>query len=210
MFKKVIQPIVLLAITASLLSGCSINAQKNQNTETNTQNNSVTEVNPAQGDTTSETLLNQMKELAADGKALGSDVIADGNHNISDVYTQLGEPAQPEMWIGDAKGLYSVYEKQNLVFGSNKGGAIFEIRSTSPDLKAVGYQDVIKVYGEPDKTNNTESETIIGYKINDRFKLLLVFPKLKAADDNPSLDHYSVFYPKGTANNMADDPGREW
>lgn len=201
-----------MLISASLLSGCTliqVENKPNQSQETQTVVSGETDNNNVISEQTAEQL-KTIKSLAEEGKALGSDFTADGTKNITDAYDLLGEPKQPEMWIGDAKGLYSVYEKHNLVFGSNKGGAIFEIRSTSPDLKAIGYQDVIKAYGEPDKTNNTESETIIGYKINDRFKLLLVFPKLKAANDNPSLDHYSVFYPKGTVNNMADDPGREW
>lgn len=53
-----------------------------------------------------------------------------------------------------------------------------------------------------------KNERIIGYKVNDDFKLLFVFSDSKS--EVSVLDHYSVLYPRGTVNSMADDPGREW
>lgn len=52
-----------------------------------------------------------------------------------------------------------------------------------------------------------KNERIIGYKVNDDFKLLFVFSDSKS--EVSVLDHYSVLYPRGTVNSMADDPGRE-
>lgn len=196
----------LVLMTTTLLSACSF-TQLELNRQVPTPASVTSE--PVVSET-SKSLIETIKALAQDGKALGSDFTADASHNISEAYDLLGEPVQPEMWIGDAKGLYSVFDKNYLVFGSNKGGAIFEIRSNDPSLGEIGYQDIVQILGVPDRLNTTADETIIGYKVNDRFKLLFVFPKLNAANDNPVLKHYSVFYPKGTVNSMADDPGREW
>lgn len=51
-------------------------------------------------------------------------------------------------------------------------------------------------------------EIIIGYVINEDFKILFVFRQ--GYEENPKLDYYNVFYLRGTINMMADDQGREW
>lgn len=40
--------------------------------------------------------------------------------------------------------------------------------------------------------------------------ILLVFPRASNTNPDPSLDHYSILYPQGTVNNMANDSGRQW
>lgn len=65
-------------------------------------------------------------------------------------------------------------------------------------------------FGPPAYDVKTNSEEIIGYTAGPDYKLLFVFPKVTANNTTQFVDHYSVLYPRGTFNNMADDPGRQW
>jgi len=66
------------------------------------------------------------------------------------------------------------------------------------------------VLGEPAYDKKVKGEEIIGYVANNDFKLLLVFPEPTEKNPSPLMNHYSVLYPRGTVNSMADDPGRQW
>ncbi|NLX02488.1 MAG: hypothetical protein GXY40_08160 [Syntrophomonadaceae bacterium] len=46
--------------------------------------------------------------------------------------------------------------------------------------------------------------------MGDEFKIRFVFPAAGKTNPEPTLDHISVFYPQGTVNQMADDPGIQW
>ncbi|WP_114679251.1 DUF4309 domain-containing protein [Desulfotruncus alcoholivorax] len=45
------------------------------------------------------------------------------------------------------------------------------------------------------------------YQAGEKYQLLFIFPKATQQNSDPQLDHYNVFYPSGSANLMADDPG---
>ncbi len=155
-------------------------------------------------------LLNQIVNLAKEGKIIHFDYVADGSVNIYDIEDQWGEPQSSE-WIPEAKGEYTTYPDKGIVFGSNKGGAIFEIRSFDTGLNDVTIDMALSKLGEtPEHDVMLDSQRIIGYTMTDDYKLLLVFQKPANEKEAWVLDHYSVFYPRGTVNMMADDPGREW
>ena len=64
--------------------------------------------------------------------------------------------------------------------------------------------------GKPIYKAETNGQEIIGYTAGTDFKLEFVFPVPTDDNPNPMMDHYNVLYPRGTVNNMADDPGRQW
>lgn len=161
----------------------------------------------SQQDDSQKVLLQAMKKAAQDGKILqGEFAVKSGL--IDDVQAKWGKADKSE-YIPAAKGVYDTYSKHSTVFGYNKGSQLFEVRSTDASLKAISLSQAKAVLGKPDYDSKSGNEEIIGYVITKEFKILLVFPQPKAGED-PKLDHYSVFYPAGTVNTMADDPGREW
>lgn len=154
-------------------------------------------------------LLQNMKQRAQEGMVINCDFPVE-NTVIDDVIQEWGQPDQSE-FIEDAKGTYDTFNSKNVVFGFNKGAQVFEVRSYDPELKKIGIADVEAAYGNPDHASEivSEGQQISGYVVNEKYKMILVFD-MSTDSQNPKLDHYSVFYPQGTVNMMADDPGREW
>ena len=152
-------------------------------------------------------MLQNMKKAAQEGKVLNIDFAVKTNL-VDEVQEKWGKEDKSE-YIAAAKGTYVTYAKHNAVFGFNKGSQLFEVRSTDSALKNITLSQTKAVFGKPDYDNKGSNEEIIGYVITKEFKILMVFPTAKSGED-PKLDHYSVFYPDGTVNSMADDPGRQW
>ncbi len=128
---------------------------------------------------------------------------------IEDVQKVWGKEDKSE-YVASAKGTYAVYNKKNMVFGFNKGSQLFEVRTFDSRLKDITMAEVKDVFGKPSHDVFSGSEEILGYVVTEKYKLLLVFANAKTDGENAKLDHYLVFYPQGTVNFMADDPGREW
>ena len=169
----------------------------NASKDTNTQTNDSKVV-----------LLNKIMSLGKERKVIKSELKAKENV-IEDEEKKWGRPEKSD-WIPEAKGMYSTYPSKNIDFGFNKGSQIFEIKSFDSQIKKISLSDIKKALGFPAYDVKIKGEEIIGYVANNDFKLLLVFPEPTTKNPDPLMDHYSVFYPKGTANSMADDPGREW
>ena len=173
----------------------------NTQTPSNSSNNNQTV-------STQKSLLDNIKKLAMEGKIINSSFGAK-NSNLDDIEKKLGKADKTD-WVASAKGNYSTFSKYNLVFGTNKGAQVFEARSLDPSLKTLTLSSVKNAYGTPAYDVTTNGEEIIGYTAGDEYKILFVFSAHTKTNNDPSLDHYSVLYPKGTVNSMADDPGREW
>ncbi|AGX42923.1 YjgB family protein [Clostridium saccharobutylicum] len=220
---------LIIAITLSLtfMAGCSNSSKSSDDPTNSSQVNSETSsstiqsqseenktvsdnktVNDNETKNNEDPLLNDIKTLAQEGKIINSE-FADKSSNISDAEGKLGKADKSE-WVTDAKGNYSTYSKYNVVFGSNKGGRIFEVRSFDSRLNKISLSMVKKYFGTPAHDVTANGEEIIGYVAGQEFKILFVFKVPKDSNDDPKLDHYSVLYPKGTVNSMASDPGREW
>ncbi len=153
-----------------------------------------------------EEMLDEISKASKVGKVLGCDFAA-GDSVIEDFEDAWG-PADVSDYVASAKGFYNTYRSQHIVVGFGKGDLVFDIRNTSPDLSIITYNDVIAYFGKPDHTATTaEGEIVLGYTVNADYKLKFVFPN---TDIDAKLDHYIVFYPAGTVNSMAGDPGREW
>lgn len=212
---------IIITLCLTIMAGCS-NSNKSvndtsSNTQTNNETPSTTDQSESKGnktETSNETennedaLLKEIKTLAEEGKIINSN-FADKSSNISDVESKLGKADKSE-WVTNAKGNYSTYSKYNVVFGSNKGGRIFEIRSFDNRLNNITLSKVEKYFGTPDHNVTSNGEKILGYVAGADYKILFVFKGPKDSNEDPQLDHYSVLYPKGTVNSMASDPGREW
>lgn len=159
-------------------------------------------------DNSQKTLIDSINKLAQQGKIINCDFSAKATI-LQDVEEKWGK-ADTSDWVSQAKGLYSTYSKHNVVFGSNKGSQIFEIRSFDSSLGQISLLNVKEVLGAPEYNTKSNGEEIIGYTAGKEFKILFVFSQSKNSSDDPILQHYSILYPNGTVNTMASDPGREW
>lgn len=153
-------------------------------------------------------LLSSIMQLAKQGRIINSEFPVKTTV-IEDVEKKLGNPDKAD-WVPSAKGNYAVFSKYKVVFGFNKGERIFEARSFDKKLNELSLSMVKKVYGTPAYDVKSNGEEIIGYVASSEYKILLVFPQPSNSHQNPVMDHYSVLYPKGTFNNMSNDPGRQW
>ncbi|WP_066307244.1 M56 family metallopeptidase [Bacillus sp. FJAT-29814] len=153
-------------------------------------------------------LLSSIMQLAKQGKIINSEFPVKTTV-IEDVEKKLGNPDKVD-WVPNAKGNYAVFSKDNVVFGFNKGSRIFEARSFDKKLNELSLSMVKKVFGTPAYDVKSKDEEIIGYVANSEYNILLVFPKTSNSNPEPVMDHYSVLYPRGTVNNMSNDPGRQW
>lgn len=220
-FNKKLRLFITISLCLTIMAGCSNSNKSSNDASKDAQTNNETSNSPDQSksdenktvnnnetENNEDSLLNDIKALAKEGKIINSD-FADNSSNISDVEEKLGKADKSE-WVSGAKGNYSTYSKYNVVFGSNKGGRIFEIRSFDSSLKNISLSKVEKYFGTPDHNITSNGEIILGYVAGAEYKILFVFKAPTNNNDDPELDHYSVLYPKGTVNSMAGDPGREW
>ncbi len=228
-FKKIISFCAVLTLAFSSLAACSnpsapasgnASAVSSQQTAVSSQaassavssdaasSNPASQAPSSQAEDTQKALLLSMQQAAQNGKVINSDFAVKSNV-IEDVQDKWGKADKME-YIADAKGTYSTYSKHNMVFGFNKGSQLFEVRTFDPQLKDISISKVKEVLGTPAYDVKSGNDEIIGYVINNDFKILLVFPIPKSSGEDQKMDHYSVFYPRGTVNSMAGDPGREW
>ncbi|MHB8158514.1 MAG: YjgB family protein [Desulfocucumaceae bacterium] len=153
-------------------------------------------------------LISRVMDLARQGRVLNSEFALETTV-IDEVEKKWGEPDKKD-YVPEAKGTFVTYSGRGVVFGFNKGSQIFDIRSYDKDLKKITLAGVREVLGPPANSNKYNNQDILGYAAGDKFKIRFVFPQATAEKPNPALDHVSVFYPQGSANLMADDPGLEW
>ncbi|WP_242833886.1 M56 family metallopeptidase [Desulfosporosinus sp. OT] len=158
-------------------------------------------------DSTKALLLN-MTKLAQQGKVINSDFPVKTS-TIEDIEKVLGKADTTE-YVAAAKGRYATYSSHKLVFGINKGEQIFETRSYDNQLRNVSLGNVKAVLGTPAYDTKYNGQEIIGYTAGPQFKIEMVFSQPTTSIPDPVIDHYSVLYPQGTVNSMADDPGRQW
>lgn len=174
---------------------------KNDNSNSNSKQNN-------EEDNLQSKLLQDIKTLAAEGKVINCEYPAKVT-NLYSVEEKWGK-ADSSNWVASAKGMYSTYSKHNVVFGSNKGARIFEVRSFDSRLNKISLSMVRKNFGTPQYNVRSNGEEIMGYVVTTEFKLLFVFPEPTKGASDPLMRHYSVLYPSATANSMASDPGRQW
>ena len=223
MVKKVFIKWAAVALTLTLVVGCSGNTVSNQQskgTGTDSINPSVSSGtgNLGNAETTvpadqqnnddTSTQLSKVMLAAKQGKVLNCNFPVKLT-NIADVENAWGKPDQTN-YVAAAKGSYAVYKSRNLVFGFNKGEQIFEIRSFDSSLDTITLAKAKEVLGAPAYSGVLNGQEIIGYPAGADYKVELVFSQPSSQATNPVLDHYNVLYPKGTIDMMADDPGRQW
>lgn len=153
-------------------------------------------------------LLDSIKKLAQQGKIINCDFPVKST-SLQDVIQKWGK-ADKSDWVAQAKGEYTTYSKHNVVFGSNKGDQIFEVRSFGSQLEQLSLSMVKKVLGTPAYNTKSSGEQIIGYTAGKEYKIEFVFSTPANGNNDPIVNHYSVLYPAGTVNNMSNDPGRKW
>ena len=212
----------ILTLLLTLMVGCSKATSPLNNSTDNTSNqneipksstnkptttdNSST-ATPVLNDSHKEILSNILK-LAKEGKVINCEFPVNTTV-IEDIEKKWGKPNKID-WVPTAKGNYATYSKENAVFGFNKGSQIYEVRSLDKDLSKISMSMIKGFFGVPAHDVKTNGQEIIGYIASPDYKILFVFPQASVSGTSQLLDHYSVLYPKGTVNSMADDAGREW
>lgn len=184
------------------------NIISNYKTSSNSEGGKVNPENNSKEENSQKELIDNITQLAKKGKIINSEFQVKST-TIQDVEEKLGK-ADTSDFVSEAKGVYYTFSKANVAFGCNKGDQIFEARSFDSKLGELSLSNVKKVLGEPAYSSKYDNEQIIGYTAGAEFKILFVFKESQNGENDLVLDHYSVLYPKGTGNNMADDPGREW
>ena len=204
--KSVIWTIATLCLV--LMVGCSSTPKPLSKSISNAKPTENASSKSPQQDNSQTTLLESIKKLAEQGKIINCDFPAKSTV-IGNVKEKWGSPNK-SVWVEEAKGVYDTYSKHNVVFGFNKGDQIFEVRSFDSRLAKISLSMVKKYFGTPAYDVKSNGEEIIGYTAGKEFKILYVFPLPTNGSNNCLLKHYSVFYPAGTVNMMADYPGRIW
>lgn len=230
-----VKKIIVVVMSMILMTGCSNlsnsansnsnkngsikvtdNTKQNSNTEqpktlyqtpttvsTKSSNNNVSKISDS-----SKKLLSNIMKSAKAGKVINCE-FSDKINVDESIKKKWGEPDKTD-WVPAAKGTYLSYSKHNVAFGINKGAQIFEVRSFDSNLKKISLSEVKKTFGTPAYDVKSKGEEIIGYVATKDFKILMVFPLYTSNKKDPLMDHYSVLYPQGTVNSMANDPGRKW
>ncbi len=216
--KSIILTVVALSLT--LMVGCSSTIKPLSNTTNSNKSKSEVSSNVVtkspknnscliqQQENSQKILLENIKKLALQGKINNCDFPVKST-DIETVQEKWGR-ADKSQWVPQAKGIYDTYSKYNVVFGYNKGDQIFEVRSLDSQLGQISLSMVKKVFGTPAYDVKFSGEEIIGYTAGKEFKILFVFSPPKKGGNDSVLHHYSILYPVGTVNMMADDPGRKW
>lgn len=128
---------------------------------------------------------------------------------MEQVKSEWGEPDTVDT---AGLGTYATYTKKNVVFGYNKAGEIFDVRSYASDLKEISDQMVVKAFGQPAEVKDNNNEKIYAYVVNQDLQLKVIIP-----NSSKIIDHISVFHPnkaestngyildiKGTSNKLTD------
>lgn len=163
------------------------------------------ERDPVQTNDSQATLLNQIMQLARQGKVINCEFPVKTTV-IETVKEKWGDPDK-EDYISAAKGTYATYDKHDVAFGFNKGSQIFDVRSYHNSLKQISMSNVKEILGTPENTHNFDTEDMLVYNLGEEYQLLFIFTKANQQNPDPELNHYNVFYPRGTVNSMAGDPG---
>ncbi len=150
-------------------------------------------------------LLNEIMQLANQGKVIDCEFPVDTTV-IETVKAKWGDPDQ-QTYIAAAKGTYATYAKHNAAFGFNKGSQIFDVRTYDNSIKDLTQSEIKVVLGAPENIHNYDTQDMLVYKAGEKYQLLFIFPKATPQNADPKLDHYNLFYPAGTVNSMAGDPG---
>ncbi len=206
--KRFISFITLLLLCLILLVGCSsslkgtLQQHSTQPDESSTGSGSSI---PEQKNDSQTKLLNEIIQLAQQGKVINCEFPVETTV-LETVKEKWGDPDKQD-YVYAAKGTYITYLKHNVVFGFNKGLQIFDVRSYDNSFKHVTMSKVKEALGAPENTHHFNTEDMLVYKAGEKYQLLFIFPKATQQNSDPQLNHYNVFYPEGTVNMMADDPG---
>jgi len=226
-FKKISKNLAIPALILTIMVGCSstpkpvvkdtINSANNTAKNTGSTTSNTTTKLPSDKpinntsnikDDSQKTLITNIFNLAKQGKVINSDFPAKTTV-IDTVYEKLGNADKVD-YVAKAKGNYATFTKYKLVFGFNKGSQIFEVRTFDSKISKISLSMVKNTLGSPAYDVKVNGQKIIGYKAGQEYKLLIVFNNSSKSNSDPLIDHYSVLYPKGTVNSMADDSGRKW
>lgn len=129
-------------------------------------------------------MLDEIIEYARKGKVADSPFnVLDGM--MSQVKTEWGEPDK----VDEAgNGYYATYDKKSIVFGFNKDGDIFDVRSYSKKFQTISLDLMEKTFGNPVEVREYNNEHIYIFKPEHEIELKIIIP-----NNTKTVDHISVF-----------------
>ncbi|KLU60719.1 hypothetical protein CEB3_c31020 [Peptococcaceae bacterium CEB3] len=155
-----------------------------------------------------ESLLGNMQIFAEQGKVLFCDFPAKTS-TFEEIESAWGRADKTD-YVAATGSTYASFTGHYVMFGVNKRGRVFEVRSYDPRFSGISLAEAERVLGKPAYDAKSKGQEVIGYAVNSEFKLEMVFGEPTASQPNPGLDHYNVLYPRGTVNTMANYSGRQW
>jgi len=161
-------------------------------------NNGATTAAPAAPQ--SEKLLDQIRKEAEKGAVINAPYT---------VETTVFDTVEKAWGVPDssryANGLtYAAYDKRKVVFGYNKGMQIADIRSLDPRIQTITLAEIEQKWGKPDRVGEFAGQQIYTYDVTGKYQVKFAFESLPSANNASTLVSYSVYYPQGNRNLMAD------
>lgn len=103
-----------------------------------------------------------------------------------------------------ANGLtYATYKNRGVVIGYNKGMQIAEIRSLDPKIQKLTLAEIERQWGKPNRVSEFAGQQIYTYDVTDKYQVKFAFER-PSTGNGLTLVQYSVYYPQGNRNLMAD------
>lgn len=143
-------------------------------------------------------MVQQSMQLAKNGKVEGIPFAV--RQNFSTIEQTWGTATNQ---ASAGAGTYATYSAHAAAFGFNQGEQVFDIRSYSKTLRAITLANIESVLGPPTVVRQSSDSFIYLYPAGPDYQLLWVFPKTRADQPGPTVNHISVFWPQGTVNLMA-------
>ena len=139
-----------------------------------------------------ESLVPLLFELAEQGQTINSPFIV-GETAIQKVHELWGAPEQKS---DNGSAIYEEFLSKATTVG-HRSEVVFDIRSSSPEIKQIHFEDIIAIKGRPDKIKGYQDEqvnqTIFIYDIAKNIQLKWILPKPTEENPNPVVHHISVY-----------------
>ncbi|MFD2370921.1 YjgB family protein [Brevibacillus sp. GCM10020057] len=147
----------------------------------------------------SEALLNQIRKEAKKGAVINAPFTVETTV-FDAVEKAWGAPDSSRY----SNGLtYAAYAKRNVVIGYNKGMQIADIRSLDPRLQKITLAEIEQKWGKPNRVGEFAGQQIYTYDVTDKYQVKFAFEP-SSGSNAMTLVSYSVYYPQGNRNLMAD------
>ncbi|WP_010098299.1 beta-N-acetylhexosaminidase [Ornithinibacillus scapharcae] len=137
-------------------------------------------------------LILQILQEASVGKVPNVSITA-GESDWKEIVKEWGEPTET-ICTGD--GIFVDYPEKRVSFG-HKDSTIFEVRSFSPEITFITFEQIMELVGEPKEQRYYKDaevdQLILVYQVNETYKLKFVLSRPTNTNANPNVHHINVY-----------------